>query len=210
MGIGIGDLYILTDEQLLKMSQEGSKTAEELLIEKYKNLVKNRSKQYYIVGADNEDVVQEGMIGLFKAIRSYDCERNASFKTYAEQCINNQIQTAIKGANRLKHQPLNESVSINQDIVHEPEDGSGNAVLEDVLKDSSENEPEAQMLLKEIIQYLTALDSKIFSDLERRVLEEKLKGMGYVEIAEILGRSPKSIDNTLQRIRKKVLAYLEE
>lgn len=210
MGIGIGDLYILTDEQLLKMSQEGSKTAEELLIEKYKNLVKNRSKQYYIVGADNEDVVQEGMIGLFKAIRSYDCERNASFKTYAEQCINNQIQTAIKGANRLKHQPLNESVSINQDIAHEPEDGGGNAVLEDVLKDSSENEPEAQMLLKEIIQYLTALDSKIFSDLERRVLEEKLKGMGYVEIAEILGRSPKSIDNTLQRIRKKVLAYLEE
>ncbi len=208
--MGISELHILTDEQLLQMSQEGSKTAEELLIEKYKNLVKNRSKQYYIVGADNEDVVQEGMIGLFKAIRSYDLRRDTSFKTYAEQCINNQIQTAIKGANRLKHQPLNESVSISQDITREQEDGAGKAVLEDVLKDSSENEPEAQMLLQEIVQYLTAFDSKIFSSLERQVLEEKLKGKGYVEIAETLGRSPKSVDNTLQRIRKKVLAYLEE
>ncbi|MBQ8562930.1 MAG: RNA polymerase sporulation sigma factor SigH [Firmicutes bacterium] len=208
--MGISELHILTDEQLLQMSQEGSETAEELLIEKYKNLVKSRSKQYYIVGADNEDVVQEGMIGLFKAIRSYDSRRNASFKTYAEECINNQILTAIKKANRLKHQPLNESVSINQDISKESEDGTSEAVLGDVLQDPSGNEPEELVLLKEIIQFLRAYDSHIFSSLERQVLEEKLKGKGYQEIAEALGRSPKSIDNTLQRIRKKVLAYLEE
>lgn len=208
--MGISELHILTDEQLLQMSQEGSETAEELLIEKYKNLVKSRSKQYYIVGADNEDVVQEGMIGLFKAIRSYDSRRNASFKTYAEECINNQILTAIKKANRLKHQPLNESVSINQDISKESEDGTSEAALEDVLKDTRGNEPEAQMLLKEIIQFLKACDSETFSNLEQQVLEVKLKGKSYIEIAEALGRSPKSIDNTLQRIRKKVLAYLEE
>ena len=208
--MGISELHILTDEQLLQMSQEGSKTAEELLIEKYKNLVKNRSKQYYIVGADNEDVVQEGMIGLFKAIRAYDARRDASFKTFAEACIDNQILTAIKKANRLKYQPLNESVSINQDIARESEDGTSEAILGDVLKDSRGYEPEELMLLKEIINFLKAYDSRIFSNLERQVLEEKMKGKGYIEIAESLGRTPKSIDNTLQRIRKKVLAYLED
>ena len=208
--MGISELHILTDEQLLRMCQEGSDTAEELLIEKYKNLVKNRSKQYYIVGADNEDVVQEGMIGLFKAIRSYDFQRNASFKTYAEECVHNQILTAIKKANRLKHQPLNESISINQDISREAEDGGSETVLGDVLQDSSGNEPEELMLLKEIIQFLRAYDSEIFSNLERQVLGEKLKGKGYQEIAETLGRSAKSVDNTLQRVRRKILAYLEE
>ena len=208
--MGISELHILTDEQLLRMSQEGSETAEELLIEKYKNLVKNRSKQYYIVGADNEDVVQEGMIGLFKAIRSYDSQRGASFKTYAEDCINNQILPAIKKANRLKHQPLNESVSLHQDISGDLEDGTSPAELGDVLQDFRGNEPEEMMLLKEIIQFLRAYDSGIFSSLERQVLEEKMKGRTYTEIAEALGRSPKSVDNTLQRIRKKILAYLED
>ena len=208
--MGISELHILTDEQLLRMSQEGSETAEELLIEKYKNLVKRCSKDYYISGADHEDVVQEGMIGLYKAIRGYDLSREASFKTFAEECINNQILTAIKKANRLKHLPLNESISISQDIGRESEDGSGEAVLEDVLQDKRGNEPEAQMLLQEIIRFLKSHDSEIFSNLEQQVLNEKLKGKGYVEIAESLGRSPKSVDNTLQRIRKKVLAYLEE
>ena len=207
--MGISELHILTDEQLLRMSQEGSETAEELLIEKYKNLVKICSKDYYINGADHDDVVQEGMIGLYKAIRGYDFGRGISFKTFAGECINNQILTAIKKANRMKHQPLNESISISQDIGRETEDGTGQAVLGDVLQDVSGKEPEAQMLLQEIIQFLRDQDSGLFSNLEQQVLEEKLKGKGYVEIAEALGRSPKSIDNTLQRIRKKVMAYLE-
>lgn len=209
----LSQLHILTDEQLVQMAQEGSETAEELLIEKYKNLVKSRSKSYYIVGADNEDVVQEGMIGLFKATRSYDCRRDASFKTYAEQCINNQILSAIKKANRLKNQPLNESISISQDL-QEGESGysgtAGQGTLEDVLKDTQANEPEEVMLVKEVVGFLRAYDSGILSSLERRVMEEKLRGRTYREIAEILGRSPKSIDNTLQRIKKKVLAYLED
>ena len=208
--MGISELHILTDEQLLRMSQEGSETAEELLIEKYKNLVKLCSKNYYINGADHDDVVQEGMIGLYKAIRGYDAGRDASFKTFAEKCINNQILTAIKKADRLKHQPLNESVSISQSIVRETEDGGGDAVLGDVLQDTRGKEPEVQMLLQEIIRFLKDHDQDTFSKLEQQVLDEKLKGKGYQEIAEALGRSPKSIDNTLQRIRKKVLAYLEE
>ena len=208
--MGFSELHILTDEQLLLMSQEGSETAEELLIEKYKNLVKLCSKNYYINGADHDDVVQEGMIGLYKAIRGYDAGRDASFKTFAEKCINNQILTAIKKADRLKHQPLNESVSISQSIVRETEDGGGEAVLGDVLQDTRGKEPEVQMLLQEIIRFLKDHDQDTFSKLEQQVLDEKLKGKGYQEIAEALGRSPKSIDNTLQRIRKKVLAYLEE
>ena len=110
-------VHILTDEQLVKMAQEGSKTAEEMLIEKYKGIAKGKAKVYYIVGAEAEDVVQEGMIGLFKAIRNYDPDREASFKTYADTCVNSQIITAIKSANRKKHQPLNESLSLSKTVV---------------------------------------------------------------------------------------------
>jgi len=210
--MGISELHILTDEQLVKMAQEGSETAMELLIEEYRSLVKSRSREYYIIGAENEDVVQEGMIGLFKAIRGYDSRRDASFKTFADQCINNQILSAIKKANRLKHQPLNDSISISQELGKEDGfDGRRNeGVLEDVLQDAHANGPEEVMLMKEVVSSLRAYDSGIFSSLERKVLEEKLKGRSYQEIAQALGRSPKSIDNTLQRIRKKVLAYLED
>ena len=191
----ISQLHILTDSQLVKMAQEGSETAEELLIEKYKNLVKSRSRQYFIVGADREDVVQEGMIGLFKAIRSYDPEQEASFKTFAEQCITNQILTAIKRANRMKHQILNDSISISSGNL-----GAGGA---------AEGEEGDGGLVKEAVMVLRACDSQILSEFERQVLAEKLKGRSYLEIAQALDRPPKSIDNALQRIKKKVLAYLE-
>ena len=205
-------MHILTDSQLVKMAQEGSETAEELLIEKYKDLVKSRSRQYFIVGADREDVVQEGMIGLFKAIRGYDPMQETSFKTFAEQCITNQILTAIKRANRMKHQPLNDSISISAgslgaDREAEGEDSGGG--LEAALRDAHGNEPEEVMLVKEAVMFLRACDSQILSEFERQVLAEKLKGLGYLEIARVLDRSPKSIDNALQRIKKKVLAYLE-
>lgn len=199
-------LHILTDEQLVKMSQEGSETAEEILIEKYKSLVKNKAKAYYIAGADNEDVVQEGMIGLFKAIRSYDANKEAAFKTYADTCINSQIITAIKKANRRKHQPLNESISLNSEV----SEGDWETTMQDVLEGSGENDPEAMALAREIAESLQEAGSEIFSDFEWKVWSEKLKGHDYQEIAEILQRSPKSIDNALQRIKKKILAYLEE
>ena len=199
-------LHILTDEQLVKMSQEGSETAEEILIEKYKSLVKNKAKAYYIAGADNEDVVQEGMIGLFKAIRSYDANKEAAFKTYADTCINSQIITAIKKANRRKHQPLNESISLYSEV----SEGDWETTMQDVLEGSGENDPEAMTLAREIAESLREEGSEIFSEFEWKVWSEKLKGHDYQEIAQTLQKSPKSIDNALQRIKKKILAYLEE
>lgn len=198
------DTHILTDEQLVKMSQEGSETAEELLIEKYRSLAKGKAKIYYIVGADREDVVQEGMIGLFKAIRSYDPDRDAAFRTYADMCINNQIITAIKRANRLKHRPLNESLSLSNAVSEEDSE----TTMGEVLRDKKENNPEELLLMREVIDCLNAQDSGIFSKFEQKVWNEKLKGHTYIEISQNLDKSPKSIDNALQRIRKKVLIFM--
>ena len=199
-------LHILTDEQLVKMAQEGSETAEEILIEKYKGFVKNKAKSYYIAGADSEDVVQEGMIGLFKAIRGFDANKEAAFKTFADTCVNNQIMTAIKKANRQKHQPLNESVSLSGSV----DDDRPDIVVGDLMKASMDNEPEALLLLQETVEALKASGSGMFSAFEWQVWTEKLKGRSYVEIAEILDKSPKSIDNAIQRIKKKIVAYLEK
>ena len=199
-------LHILTDEQLVKMAQEGSETAEEILIEKYKGFVKNKAKAYYIAGADSEDVVQEGMIGLFKAIRGFDANKEAAFKTFADTCVNNQIMTAIKKANRQKHQPLNESLSLNKDVDGDFQD----MTMGDLVAASMDNEPETMMLLQEAVDGLKAHDSGMFSSLEWQVWTEKLKGHTYTEIAEILGKTPKSVDNALQRIKKKIVAYLEK
>ena len=199
-------MHILTDEQLVKMAQEGSETAEEILIEKYKGLVKNKAKTYYITGADSEDVVQEGMIGLFKAIRSFDADKQAAFKTFADTCVNSQILSAIKKANRKRHRPLNESVSLNKEADDEKHDIS----VGDIMHASMDNDPEALLLLQEVVDYLKTYDSGLFSKFEREVWVEKLKGRNYMEIAERLGRSPKSVDNALQRIKKKIVAYLEK
>lgn len=205
----IHTLHILTDEQLVKMAQEGSETAEEILIEKYKSLVKNKAKTYYIAGADNEDVVQEGMIGIFKAIRSYDANKEAAFKTYADTCINNQILSAIKKANRRKHQPLNESIPLTVERV-DSEWGETNTEEASFVKGTMESNPEAVALLREIAEVLQAQNSGLFSNFERQVWAERLKGYAYTEIAAHLGKSPKSIDNAMQRIRKKVLTYMEK
>lgn len=202
----INRLHILTDEQLVKMAQEGSETAEEILIEKYKGLVKIKAKTYYITGADSEDVVQEGMIGLFKAIRSFDADKQAAFKTFADTCVNSQILSAIKKANRKRHRPLNESVSLNKEVDDEKHDIS----VGDIMQASMDNDPEALLLLQEVVDYLKTYDSGLFSKFEREVWVEKLKGRNYMEIAEQLGRSPKSVDNALQRIKKKIVAYLEK
>ena len=202
----INRLHILTDEQLVRMAQEGSETAEEILIEKYKGLVKNKAKTYYITGADSEDVVQEGMIGLFKAIRSFDVSKQTAFKTFADTCVNSHIISAIKKANRKRHKPLNESVSLNKEV----DEGTQDISVGDILQASMDNDPEALLLLQEVVDYLKTYDSGLLSKFEREVWIEKLKGKNYMEIAEHLGRSPKSVDNALQRIKKKIVAYLEK
>ena len=202
--MGLDSFHILTDEQLVKMSREGSETAQEILIEKYKGLVRQISSSYFMVGADNDDVVQEGMIGLFKAITKFDKDRAASFKTFAETCINSQILTAIKGANRMKHQPLNEAISIDKELEDEA------STFIDVIPDLSENEPEAQLISQEIMRNFSDEIHASLSKLELKVLTEKLQGFEYDEIAEHLGKTPKQVDNALQRIKKKILAYLEK
>lgn len=208
------DLNVLTDESIVQMAQEGSSTAYEFLIDKYKGLARNKATTYYIVGADRDDVIQEGMIGIFKAIRDYDPEGEASFRTFAELCVNRQIISAIKGANRQKHQILNESVSLNagSELLEGDTDGGsggGQRPLAERLADlSPDMDPESLMLIKEVTDYLKANGSDIFSPLEHRVWEEMLRGRSYREIAFRLRKSTKTVDNAIQRIKKKVELYL--
>lgn len=201
------DLNILTDESIVKMAQEGSSTAYEYLIQKYKELAKNKSKHYFIAGGDNEDVVQEGMIGIFKAIRDFDQEQNASFRTFAELCVNRQIITAIKTANRQKHQILNESVSLSAQQEHDSEETP--ALAERLAANSADTDPEAMMLMKEVVDFLKANGRDIFSPLENRIWSQMLKGKNYREIAFSLRKSPKTVDNAIQRIKKKIQLFLE-
>ena len=201
------DLNVLTDESIVKMAQEGSGTAYEYLINKYKELAKIKSKTYYIAGGDNEDVIQEGMIGIFKAIRDFDPDKEASFRTFAELCITRQITNAIKGANRQKHQILNESVPLHMgSSTEEEQEPSYGAHL---ASTSPETDPESMMLMKEVVDYLKENDEDIFSPLETKVWKEMLKGKSYREIAESLHRPVKAVDNAMQRIRKKIERQLK-
>ncbi len=201
------DLNVLTDESIVKMAQEGSGTAYEYLIDKYKELAKIKSKTYYIAGGDNEDVIQEGMIGIFKAIRDFDENKDASFRTFAELCINRQIVNAIKGANRQKHQILNESVPLH--MGDSSFDGSEGAYAEHFASNSPDSDPESMMLMKEVVDYLKENDQNIFSPLESQVWKEMLKGKNYREIAVELRRPAKAVDNAIQRIKKKIESQLK-
>ncbi len=194
---------ILTDEELVKMAQEGSATAEEFLISKYKELAKRKSSAYFIIGGDKEDVVQEGMIGIFKAIREYRDDKNASFKTFAELCINRQIISAIRKANLGKHKILNESLSLNQETSESEE-----KPIEERFALNKCEDPESLMLLKEITEFLRADSGEIFSPLEKNILDRMLLGKGYREIAAEIRRSNKTVDNAMQRIKKKIYKYL--
>jgi RNA polymerase sporulation-specific sigma factor len=194
----------LSDEKLVLLAQEGDEIAEEYLIRKYKDVVRSKAHLYFMVGADGEDIVQEGMIGIFKAIRSYNKSKQASFHTFAEICINRQIITAIKRATRLKHSPLNTSVSLNKPLSETEPD----TTLEETLSASSNTDPEALFLLKEDMGYIEGNGAEIFSDLELSVWNEYLKGRSYLQIAEITGKSPKAIDNAIQRTKRKLELYL--
>ena len=203
--MAIENLLILTDEQLVLIAREGSETAEEILIEKYKGLVRARAKAYFIAGAEAEDVVQEGMIGLMKAIRSFDPDREAGFRTYAGTCISNQIIKAIRKAEREKNQPLNDAISLSNHLG----EGEESLTVGDILKASMFDEPEEQVIYEETLDRLGRLSLQIFSPLESQVMRKKIAGKNYQEIAEELGKSPKTIDNALQRIRKKIMTFLE-
>ena len=189
---------ILTDEEILKMAAEGSNSAYEFMLLKYRNLVKTIARKYYIAGADNEDVIQEGTIGLFKAIRDFDDEGGSSFGTFARLCIERQIQTAVSGANRDKHKILNESVPLDSAV------GSEEAIAAESIPAGPKDDPEDLTLMRESISAIIELSEKVLSPLEARVFRGLMGGKDYKDIASDLGKSPKSIDNAIQRIRRKI------
>lgn len=195
----------ISDEAIVKMAQGGDREAEEYLIRKYKDVVRSKAHLYFMVGADSEDIVQEGMIGIFKAIRDYQDFKQASFRTFAEICINRQIITAIKRAGRLKHSPLNTSISLNKPIDEDKEQ-----TLEETLLSNSHTDPEAIVLLKADMDFIEGNSGDILSDLELRVWNEFLQGKTYAEIAAITGKSSKAIDNAVQRTKRKIESYLEK
>lgn len=194
---------LMTDEVLAGLAQAGDREAEDILIRRYVEMIRGKAHLYFIVGADSEDVIQEGMIGLFKAIHDYSGNREATFKTFAELCINRQILTAVKTASRRKHQPLNDSVSLST-----PVDETGGGTLEESLGGDMASNPEVVFMENTLSSLLTDENSTLFSSMERRVLKEYLAGRKYPEIAKLLGKSYKTIDNAMQRIRKKINEYV--
>ena len=193
-----------SDEELVSLAKNGDEDSEEFLIRKYKDVVKGKANLYYIVGADREDLMQEGMIGIFKAIKSFEKNKPASFCTFANLCINRQIITAIKTAGRLKHLPLNTSISLSNPIEGDYTDKT----VGELIQSDSGSDPEAMLLLKETLQVIEGKNQKILSNLEVRVMDEYMHGKSYLEIAEIIGKTPKAVDNAVQRIRKKLAIYL--
>ncbi|GIQ70335.1 RNA polymerase sporulation sigma factor SigH [Xylanibacillus composti] len=199
------DLDLVADEDIVEAVREGDSDALEYLINKYKNFVRAKARSYFLIGADREDIVQEGMIGLYKAIRDFRGDKLASFKAFAELCITRQIITAIKTATRQKHIPLNSYVSLDKPIYDEDSDRT----LLDVICGSRVSDPEELMINKEEFNGLEDKMGEILSDLERKVLMHYLDGRSYQEIAVDLDRHVKSIDNALQRVKRKLERYLE-
>ncbi len=194
-----------TDAELVQMAQSGNIDAEETLIRKYKETVRIKAKMYFITGADEDDVVQEGMIGLIKAIRQYETGRGTAFGTFASLCITRQIISAIRMADRDKHKALNTSISLNRPMQDENDD----ITLVDTLTDSSGQGPESMLVIKDVVYYILHNGDNIFSDFEMQVLSELVKGNDYAAIARKLGKNTKSIDNAMQRTKKKVVRYLQ-
>lgn len=190
----------IPDEQLVVIAQSGDNSATEYIIDKYKNLVKSKARTYFLIGADKEDIVQEGMIGLFKAIRDFKEERLCSFKAFAEICITRQIITAIKTATRQKHIPLNSYVSLNKPMYDEENEQT----LLDTIVENKTFDPEEIMITKENFSAIEKQIEKSLSRLEWNVLSLYLEGKSYSEIGRLLSKSEKSIDNALQRIKRKV------
>lgn len=188
------------DEEVVDEAKKGNSRAQEYLISKYENFVKSKAKSYFLIGADKEDIYQEGMIGLYKAIRDFKADKLTSFKAFAELCVTRQIITAIKTATRQKHIPLNTYISLNKPIYEEESDRT----LIDVLSELKITDPEELLIGKEQIKHIEGEMAKVLSDLEMEVLQSYLDGKSYQEIACDLDRQAKSIDNALQRVKRKL------
>lgn len=195
----------MLDEEIVLSAREGNITSLEYIINKYKNFVRAKARSYFLIGADKEDIVQEGMIGLYKAIRDFRNDKLSSFRAFAELCITRQIITAIKTATRQKHIPLNSYVSLNKPIYDEESDRT----LLDILTATKITDPEELIISREELVSIESKIGEILSDLELEVLMSYLQGKSYQEIACDLDRHVKSIDNALQRVKRKLEKYLE-
>jgi RNA polymerase sporulation-specific sigma factor len=205
MDARVADFDFLPDEEIVDMVREGNSQALEHLIFKYRNFVRAKARSYFLIGADHEDIIQEGMIGLFKAIRDYKEDKLTSFKAFAELCITRQMITAIKTATRQKHIPLNSYVSLDKPIYDEDSDRT----LLDIIGGSRVSNPEDLIINREEYDDIEFKMGEILSDLEKKVLMLYLDGRSYQEIAVDLDRHVKSIDNALQRVKRKLERYLE-
>lgn len=193
------------DEELIDRLREGENSIIDYIMDKYKNLVRSKARSMYILGADTEDLIQEGMIGLFKAVRDYDCGRDASFYTFADLCISRQMYTAVQASQRKKHWPLNNSVSLNG----ESQDAQPEWLLQESVFGGVGNNPEELFLDKERTEFLETQIEKELSSFEKQVLDLHLTGMSYSQIARVLGRDEKSTDNALQRVKSKIKKILK-
>jgi RNA polymerase sporulation-specific sigma factor len=197
---------VLEDEYVVDLARDGDSEALEYLIHKYKHFVRAKARSYFLIGADREDIIQEGMIGLYKAIRDFRYDKLSSFRAFAELCITRQIITAIKTATRQKHIPLNSYVSLNKPIYDEDSDRT----LLDVITGTKITDPEELIISREEFYDIEEKMGEILSPLEWRVLMSYLDGRTYQEIAVELKRHVKSIDNALQRVKRKLERYLEK
>lgn len=199
------DFCNMVDEQVVELASAGNMDAQEYLINKYKNFVRAKARTYFLLGGDKEDLIQEGMIGMYKAIRDFRSDKLSSFRAFAELCITRQIITAIKTATRQKHIPLNSYVSLNKPIYDEDSDRT----LLDIISGNKITDPEELIISREEFDNIEEKMGEILSSLEWKVLMYYLEGKSYQEIAADLNRHVKSIDNALQRVKRKLEKYLE-
>lgn len=202
----------LSDEALLEKIHHSSQPNEIIeatntLLERYKEMVRSKARTYFLIGADRDDVIQEGMIGLYKAIMDYKPEKDSSFRSFAGLCVMRQILSAVRVSSRLKHLPLNEYISLNYPV--NDEDGKETTLM-DLLPDPNTRSPEDILTGIEERDRLEAQIEALLSPLEKKVLHLFLKGLDYIQIAEIIDKTPKSVDNALQRVKQKISRMLQE
>ena len=198
------NLNVLCDNDIVQLAKSDNSLALEFLIYKYKNFVRSKARSYFLIGADRDDIIQEGMIGLFKAIKDYDKDKLTSFKSFAEICITRQIITAIKSATRQKHMPLNSYVSLNKPVYEEESDRT----LMDIISGNKIMDPMDLIIGREDLNIMESKMGELLSDLEMEVLMCYIEDRSYEEIARVLERDVKSIDNALQRVKRKLERYL--
>lgn len=192
-----------SDEELIVRLRDGEEAITDYIMNKYKNLVRSKARSMYILGADSDDLIQEGMIGLFKAVRDYDCGRDASFATFADLCVSRQMYTAVEAARRQKHIPLNNYISLSGTGKNDAGEGEDEELI-NVLAARFEQSPEDKVIDQENVDTMQKTIESQLSTFEKQVLDLYMTGMGYQEIARVLGRDEKSTDNALQRLKTKL------